>query len=743
MSVFLNWLRPGINSELLKKWLGLLFGAVIFTSACIYQGYFKQINHVFFDAVMSFKHIPVDKRIVIIGLDERSIKDLGSWPLPRQFFSNFLSQLATSGNQPAGIGFDLVFSNPDPLDELFTAQLLATGGHVAVNMQLPSKLKDGSSSRMYKDVATTNGQRIPQQVAISDPRIVSHVNFALGGDGIFRGVRMYDSKVPHLSLSVSGLENKYRQLPEQLSRFPIIKNLSDFKHISFVDTFEPNRTDFSIFKDAYVLIGTTAESLGDRYPSSYMGKMMIDTPRVLFTASVLNALLQDRLIEVASVRSQILITAFILLLSLLIFVTVSPAREIAATTALFFSAAIGSWVALLYLDRWIDPTPVLLALPIVKAIWSWMQLKATLQFIEQKAGQLNLASVSESDPQLPIVKTLALLDRAILETNNRFNNLKLLVDALPDPVFAINNADEIVFFNQAFEALFVGPQGDHPSSLSDLVSKYHFPVESLEGLSPTATAVKPLLIHTQHGVKHFIPRQVVIFWSGTERLRVIACPDVTSVMALQAQRDKTLQLLSHDTRSPLSGIMLLCKKGDTSSLTDLADIEKFAQRALAMMDSFILAIKAESDKYNCAIHVFDSLLEQAVYEVRERVRRYGVELQLRQDQLLYVNCDSRLIERVLVNVLNNAIRFSPNLGIIDIHVYSQLRDNHPFLICAVTNTMLEPGSDRTVDVQHKSYQLGHEFIDRVIHRHCGFVTKNFDTAAKKAVVEVALPCLPD
>jgi signal transduction histidine kinase len=395
----------------------------------------------------------------------------------------------------------------------------------------------------------------------------------------------------------------------------------------------------------------------------------------------------------------------------------------------------------LYLNYWIDPTPSLLALPTIKAVWSWMQLKSTLEFIEQKSSSLNFEVATHLDNQLPVVKTLALLDRAILETSSRFNNLTLVMNALPDPVFAIDKAGQIVFANWAFDIFFSDGQAIKPLTIKDLISRFNFPPDSFNHSSSTSSTVRAVRLTADGVIKHFIPRSVMISWSGSERLHLYTCVDVTAVMTLQAQRDKTLQLLSHDMRSPLAGILLVCEQITSFDPLDTARITKFAQRALAMMDSFILAIKADSEQYEYADHVFDSILEQALYETRARAHKYNVSWVLKQDQLLYVNCDSRLIERVLVNIFNNAIRHSPPGGCVDIHIIKQDREHGPFLICTVKNFISTDDAGIAVDLHHKSYKLGYEFIEQVVRRHCGTVTKNFDTEHQQAVVEMALPCL--
>ena len=54
--------------------------------------------------------------IVVVGIDEKSLKAIGRWPWPRATLADLLQKIADQ--QPAVIGVDVIFSEPEvtPLD---------------------------------------------------------------------------------------------------------------------------------------------------------------------------------------------------------------------------------------------------------------------------------------------------------------------------------------------------------------------------------------------------------------------------------------------------------------------------------------------------------------------------------------------------------------------------------------------------------------------------------------------------
>lgn len=93
----------------------LLSFFIIFSFVWLYiekPGGLQNFDKKFIDILLSIRGaIPASKDIVIVDLDEKSLKELGQWPWQRNKFAKVLENLSAAG---AGIiGLDIVFAEPD------------------------------------------------------------------------------------------------------------------------------------------------------------------------------------------------------------------------------------------------------------------------------------------------------------------------------------------------------------------------------------------------------------------------------------------------------------------------------------------------------------------------------------------------------------------------------------------------------------------------------------------------------
>src|SRR5207245_856781 len=57
--------------------------------------------------------------VVIVDLDEASLKDIGQWPWPRTIVADLISRLAQLG--AVAVGFDIIFAEPDRMSPAIAA----------------------------------------------------------------------------------------------------------------------------------------------------------------------------------------------------------------------------------------------------------------------------------------------------------------------------------------------------------------------------------------------------------------------------------------------------------------------------------------------------------------------------------------------------------------------------------------------------------------------------------------------
>ena len=144
---------------------------------------------------------------------------------------------------------------------------------------------------------------------------------------------------------------------------------------------------------------------------------------------------------------------------------------------------------------------------------------------------------------------------------------------------------------------------------------------------------------------------------------------------LQAQREQAMRFISHDIRAPISTLLTeidLERHGllpaDGPPLRER--IERHAHSALRLADDFVhLARTLEQPSTRRERVELGLLIDQAQDDMWASATRRNIQLLwLAQEQEALVRGDPSQLRRVLVNVLSNAIKYSPQGSTIDLQL---------------------------------------------------------------------------
>ncbi|MDJ0707610.1 MAG: adenylate/guanylate cyclase domain-containing protein [Leptolyngbyaceae cyanobacterium MO_188.B28] len=127
-----------------------------------------------------------DERIAVIAIDEASLNEYGSFPLPRHHYADLLDLLAIS--QPAVIGFDLLFAESMPGDARL-AQAIFDSGNVVLAV---GGDEQGQAIELAEDF-----DQMPE-----GSRLLGHIQHSQDADGISRQVSLYEGNLPSLGISM-------------------------------------------------------------------------------------------------------------------------------------------------------------------------------------------------------------------------------------------------------------------------------------------------------------------------------------------------------------------------------------------------------------------------------------------------------------------------------------------------------------------------------------------------------------
>jgi signal transduction histidine kinase len=153
--------------------------------------------------------------------------------------------------------------------------------------------------------------------------------------------------------------------------------------------------------------------------------------------------------------------------------------------------------------------------------------------------------------------------------------------------------------------------------------------------------------------------------------------------AANQAKSEFLANMSHELRTPLNAIIgfseVLSERmfGEVNEKQAeyLADIQESGRHLLSLINDILDLSKIEAGRMELESSDFDlpSAIEHTLTLVRERAQRRGIGLARTVDeQLGMIHADERKLKQVLLNLLSNALKFTPEGGRVDVR--AALRD---------------------------------------------------------------------
>ncbi|MGB5396873.1 MAG: CHASE2 domain-containing protein [Gammaproteobacteria bacterium] len=364
-------------------------------------------DNLLYDAQLSFWTRPVAEDIIIIAIDDESLNDLGRWPWPRSTHASLINQLDLES--PRAIGLDIIFNEPDasnPLSDVLLARAMRASGKVVLPVFMSQE-----STNSYPIEA------LPLPEFTNNAAALGHVHIDISDDGIARRVFLKEGigepHWMHYSLAVLSI-TKDTVMPERRLDFPAQENQyssmqwsreypylipyagppGHFQTIGYSQVLSGNYPK-NLFHDKIVLVGTTAEGLGDALPTPLSGNGGI-MPGVEIVANVIDAIRNDLRIQELDSNWLLLITVLLVALPVLVYPYLNPA----STLLVLFSIVAGTVVVvalLLWLTGiWIPVSTILLFQFISYPLWSWRRLELAMHHINAELNQLTVRQKSLS-----------------------------------------------------------------------------------------------------------------------------------------------------------------------------------------------------------------------------------------------------------------------------------------------------------------------------------------------------------
>ena len=224
-----------------------------------------------------------EERLVVIDIDDASLRELGAWPWSRSKIADMIEFLL-GDYEARGVALDMVF--PEPADPLGDMRLAALAQHAP--LALAQVFDFSQRDQPTSQGALAGGQVLSaHQVAVpafafvgnhegfAQARCVGNIGYVPDVDGLVRRTPLltsYEGRVyPSLASALLNCVSPSPLSPQGdgrgFWRVPYVKDLLAYRVISVGDILK-GRVSKDLVQGRLVLVGSSAVGLGDRFGTS-------------------------------------------------------------------------------------------------------------------------------------------------------------------------------------------------------------------------------------------------------------------------------------------------------------------------------------------------------------------------------------------------------------------------------------------------------------------------------------------
>lgn len=660
-----------VGRRTLLEWLLVVAttGAIIVWM--VFGGGAERANNLFYDAMIRLDGRPADERVVIVAIDDRSLAELGQWPWNRQVHADMVDRLTAA--RARAVAYDVLFTEPAPNDDKLAAAL-ARSGLVSLPELIDGQGESGAPWRSGPPVAG---------LAASVPNL-GHVNLTIDGDGVIRRVPLFMQSGgriwPHLILPLAAAGGRSPARPSARGGDDLVGvdvatiaypgPPGRFRTVSFVDLLR-GETPSAFLKDRLVLVGATAAGLGDRYatPAAPHGEL---SPGVEIQAALLQTVLEGggpRLLPAGWVAALSLAPLLALASGFLLF---RPLTNMLAGAGLVLAILVGSYVAFQALRIWAPPAAAITGLLIAYPLWSWRRLAVASAYLQSELRAF------ERDERLPSAEIFALseprssgdvLARQVEAFQASLKQLRSLdrfitetLKGLPDATVVAGRDGQVIMANDLAWTTFGADLGGG-ANLDGLLAKLGEPAWRR---FLTGAEAAPSDIVTPDGRVFHLAAAEIRDADGAVMGSIVRFTDLTHRRVEERQRERAMQLLSHDMRAPQVSILTLLDNPDTREAPDTRRrIADCARQTLSLADGYVQLARAETQPYRAVVFDFAHILTEAADALWPQASAKGATIHISAEEERWVRGDPSMLRRAIVNLLDNALKFGPPGGRID------------------------------------------------------------------------------
>ncbi len=322
---------------------------------------------------------------------------------------------------------------------------------------------------------------------------------------------------------------------------------------------------------------------------------------------------------------------------------------------------------------------------------SWLVSKRITTRIDHLRNGAQRFAAGELSHRLPLATSLEFselaesmnqmarqLQQRIDEIDSQRSNTDAVLASMREGVIATDMDQRIISMNQAAAGMFsVHRAAMQGHNILEVLRNHDFQELMNRSLS-TGDSLEADIVHHNRGERTLSVHCTPLLDSAKKRIGgLVVISDVTQLRRLENMRRDFAASVSHEIKTPLTAIKGFVETLCTVELDDqeeiarfLSIIDKHVNRLAAILDDLMHLSRIERDEeiqqigLEC-IRIAD-VLKTAIGLCSPYSQEKQIDVQLTGDEDLSGCFDATLLEQAAVNLLDNAIKYSPEKSVVTI-----------------------------------------------------------------------------
>jgi two-component system phosphate regulon sensor histidine kinase PhoR len=357
-------------------------------------------------------------------------------------------------------------------------------------------------------------------------------------------------------------------------------------------------------------------------------------------------------------------------------------------------------------------------------------------------SKITSTAVEEDLSWAEIEESIARKDVAFNKQKEEFEseNLKYkrLLDSLEDPVCIFNKSLNIIYANQAFSAHFDLTEHALPFPLIEITRNLEFQDFLKNSIGKDITSRKSYFSFNQLQDPHKSYFDLKVFPVDNQSNYLCLLHDVTERKMTDQMREDFVSNFSHEVRTPLTILngqmqnlkVLLEKESDFESRFSacFSKIDNNSRRLINLFNDLLrlTSVETKKDIHKESIDI-EEMLTFLTQDLMSNYSQKKIRLDIQLDQTTFW-VDYNLFEQILLNLIDNSLKYTQPNGVISIRSYSEdgldsliIKDNGSGIpeeqIHRIFERFFRVDSSRSSEIEGTG--LGLSIVKHIIQKHEG------------------------